>query len=273
MPRSLNSNAHDFQHHNAATALALIVFAQMAGLLFGLWYIVTSYQTQRPNVERSLTVRKRCAKKILAQNSAPSSVQDPYRHCSSLGVEILYSVRTTEAVGDVQTGGFFLLPTELRLEVYKYLIHDCLGEGFAADAAGLYLSCRQIHNKLEAEAIAKIRSLLMAKGGYQRDTQGCGTIRFGLSKDRARRGKESDLNVQLPSLRASYAGDKNPEDHLDFRTMAEYLLPVLHLPWNVLTLNFDKASGAVIDFRDVNYLSVYLFYQLQRRTTADAAVF
>jgi hypothetical protein len=46
MPRNLNSIEHSLQRHDAAVVLALIVFGQMAGLLFGLWYIFSSYQAQ-----------------------------------------------------------------------------------------------------------------------------------------------------------------------------------------------------------------------------------
>jgi len=48
MQRNLDSNEYRLQRHdaNAVIVLALIVFAQMAGLLFGLWYIFSSYEPQ-----------------------------------------------------------------------------------------------------------------------------------------------------------------------------------------------------------------------------------
>jgi hypothetical protein len=59
--------------------------------------------------------------------------------------------------------GFLDLSTELRLEVYKHLIVDQLGNGHAGGLAGLFLSCRTIQQELEKEYIVNARSLLNAQ--------------------------------------------------------------------------------------------------------------
>jgi hypothetical protein len=59
--------------------------------------------------------------------------------------------------------GLLTMPTELRLDVYRYLFEDCLADGYVSDIAGLLLCCRGIHQELEAEHMAKARPLLTTK--------------------------------------------------------------------------------------------------------------
>jgi hypothetical protein len=42
-------------------------------------------------------------------------------------------------------GDFGVLPVEMRLEVYRYLVVDCLYDGPSTDLKGIYLSCQMIH--------------------------------------------------------------------------------------------------------------------------------
>jgi hypothetical protein len=63
-------------------------------------------------------------------------------------------------MANAQMNGLFVLPTELRLEVYRLLFEECLADGYVSDVAGLFLCCREVHRELEAEFMTRVRPLL-----------------------------------------------------------------------------------------------------------------
>jgi hypothetical protein len=65
-------------------------------------------------------------------------------------------------MSEISPDSFLCLPTELRLEVFKLLLSDCLATGHVAPLAGLFMCCREIHHELEAEFMAEHRPLLQA---------------------------------------------------------------------------------------------------------------
>jgi hypothetical protein len=67
-----------------------------------------------------------------------------------------------------QTPSLFVLPVELRLEVYKSLAENCLSDGHATDISGLFMTCCQIYQELEVDFIAKIRPLLLARYNWKK---------------------------------------------------------------------------------------------------------
>jgi len=59
-------------------------------------------------------------------------------------------------MGDTQPSALLSMPTELRLDVYRYLFEDCLADGEVSDVAGLLLCCREIEQELEVELMARV---------------------------------------------------------------------------------------------------------------------
>jgi hypothetical protein len=51
--------------------------------------------------------------------------------------------------------GLLTMPTELRLDVYRYLFEDCLADGYVSDIVGLLLCCRGISSRARGGAHGK----------------------------------------------------------------------------------------------------------------------
>jgi len=60
------------------------------------------------------------------------------------------------------TTGFFLLPVELRLQVYGHLVATSMANGTTTGIAGLMISCHEVYHEMNTNCIAKIRPLLKA---------------------------------------------------------------------------------------------------------------
>lgn len=58
---------------------------------------------------------------------------------------------------------FLHLSTELRLEVYKSVIHDCLASGNLSGLVGIFLACRKIHEELQLLFTTRVLTLLAAQ--------------------------------------------------------------------------------------------------------------
>lgn len=58
------------------------------------------------------------------------------------------------------TLGFFSLPAELRLEVYRYLLIDTIAEERPAYAARLLVSSRRVFEELSVNLISKVQPIL-----------------------------------------------------------------------------------------------------------------
>lgn len=143
------------------------------------------------------------------------------------------------------------LPTELRLEIYKYFLKDCLADGSVSDVAGLYLCCRTIYGELETEFMPTIRSLLIAKSKY--DAAGS---RHGLSSFKihlgfpATAGKaELSINFKIPNHRDYEALEPGPV----LRLATENLWPALNFHWTVLILDIGTTDGFSFQLFDVTY--------------------
>lgn len=90
------------------------------------------------------------------------------------------------------------MPTELRLDVYRYLFEDCLSNGEVSDVAGLYLCCREVQQELEAEIMARVRPLLTAKYEWESTSFKDGIISFKLNHSLNVKTGKIALAISLP---------------------------------------------------------------------------
>jgi len=169
-------------------------------------------------------------------------------------------------MGDTQTRGLLVLPTELRLEVYQYLVVNCLAEGRATDIAGIYLSCREIYAELNADFILKARPLLLAKHRWNQISEGGAPMRMDLVLDTRQsfRGSAIELSIKIPVLKVWLDDSKGetPDDFESFCHMVEGIRPLFCLPWSVLTLGFYDASGPLTSFDHIDDLFFGVLYCL-----------
>lgn len=104
--------------------------------------------------------------------------------------------------------GFFVLPAELRLEIYKHLFDECLAVGHASDVAGLFLSCREVHRELETDFMTRARPLLEAKHNWLSTQYGDEVLEMRFRPSLTNTSK-AELVIVLPRVR-SVSGMKNP---------------------------------------------------------------
>lgn len=114
---------------------------------------------------------------------------------------------TTTPAG--QASIFFTIPAELRLEVYKNLLEDCLENGFVMDVAGLFYACCQIHQEIESEFMAAVRPPLNAKSAWDISGVYPGVLSMKIlpklnSKRRSYLSSfRSDLHLKVATLKAA----------------------------------------------------------------------
>lgn len=109
-------------------------------------------------------------------------------------------LNTMRKTRDELNPGLLLLPLQLRLEVYSYLISPCLLEGFTHNIGGLYLSCRQIHTEMEAEHLCKLRPVLMAKHGWERIVHYVPVLRVHVDTIKATHLTNANMTLRIPIL-------------------------------------------------------------------------
>jgi hypothetical protein len=59
---------------------------------------------------------------------------------------------------------FLRISTELRMEVYKSVIHDCFASGNLRGLVGIFLACRKTHEELQLLFTTRVLTLLNAQG-------------------------------------------------------------------------------------------------------------
>lgn len=162
------------------------------------------------------------------------------------------------------SSSFLRMSTELRLEVYKYLVHDCLATGHAHDIAGLYLSCHEVYTELESEHIDKVRSLLLMKHKWEKD----GSVPPIIMQTN-RRSASSPHSPSTMSVKLSVLEKWTPNPHTydwdgpqmpyiralarnkSFKRLFTSLEPVLALPWSALTLDWYDPTGCSL-YREIS---------------------
>ncbi|KAH4936131.1 hypothetical protein HBI24_115310 [Parastagonospora nodorum] len=160
-------------------------------------------------------------------------------------------------MSEYQPSALLAMPTELRLDVYRYLFEDCLADGEVSDVAGLFLCCREIQQELEAELMARVRPLLTAKYEWESTSFRNGIISFKLHRGLNVKAEKVALSVDLPlgkhGLRSITSDYEEAKDAL--RVALRALKPVLTLPWSVFTLSLGRhAQLEELDIRDVDGL-------------------
>ena len=148
---------------------------------------------------------------------------------------------------------FLDLSTELRLEVYKHLIIDQLGNGHASGLAGLFMSCRTVYQELEKEYIANARELLNAQQAWKKTCQETAHLDFEpirmriSSEDLLCRATGRKLGIFLP---ITVIWDHTQRTSRNQRVVYYQLVvsplwmpllwslvPVFRLPWSVLHID------------------------------------
>jgi len=61
--------------------------------------------------------------------------------------------------------GFFVLPPELRLQVYGHHIKASMANGTITDIGGLLFSYHEIHREMTPDHISKVRPILDSMSG------------------------------------------------------------------------------------------------------------
>lgn len=183
---------------------------------------------------------------------------------------------------DHQPPSFLDLSTELRLQVYQYVVIESLAIGSVAGLRGLFLSCREVHHELETEFIAKIRPLLLASSGWKKashDNPQAQRRHLRLKPSHhifTPNTAPADLTIGLPILQ-SWLLDTRPwtkpnsdlQDDPLFHSLLTCLRPLLRLRWSVLTLNFCSIAYAPgISFSLTAKIS-YAFFRCLARLEDD----
>jgi len=138
--------------------------------------------------------------------------------------------------------GFFVLPTELRNEVYRHLLTDTLLDGRTSDVSAIYLACSTTQAELES-MISKVRTLLHFKHECETIESLTGEeVNIKLPRDYLYRTPLAEITLWIPSkVFVIY-------DAIDIR---ELLNPVFELPLNTLTLRaYCHLSGCLYTIRD-----------------------
>lgn len=160
-------------------------------------------------------------------------------------------------MADNRLPSFLHLSTELRLEVYQYVVIESLTQGSLDGLPGLYLSCREVHHELETEFIGKIRPLLLALRGWKtasRDNAQAQRTRLRLKPTHhifASNTTPTNLTISLPVLQSWLMDSRawtNPNSDLQenelFKGLLFCLRPLVRLRWSVLTLNLSSIAYA-----------------------------
>jgi hypothetical protein len=132
--------------------------------------------------------------------------------------------------------GLFVLPAELRLEIYQHLFDECLAVGHASEVAGLFLSCREVHRELEADFMTRARPLLEAKHNWLSTPYGNEALGMRVTPSLANTGK-AELVIVLPKLPDVYSTFKSGLKHA-----GKALIPVYASTWSVLTLKLQPTA-------------------------------
>ncbi|KAF2025503.1 hypothetical protein EK21DRAFT_93190 [Setomelanomma holmii] len=127
------------------------------------------------------------------------------------------------------------LPAELRLEIFRHLVIDCLSCGSASDLAGLYLSCREIHNALKENFITKVQPLLRTKHEWREAGYGSTPIRLELNGP-------AQLSVTMPILESCLPIRSLDTERYPFWSLVDSLQQTICLRWQTLTLSFVHHS-------------------------------
>lgn len=161
---------------------------------------------------------------------------------------------TNSNMSDNQSSGLLNMPMELRLDVYRLLLEDCLANGTVSDIAGLYLACAQLHQELEAEYASKLRPLLHAHYEW---------AVTGPQEDMLRIGVEPKLNVDVGQAQVSVLIPIGIDDEVTPRAAASSLRHVLGSRCATLALGYIDTNPSRQAWPDLHteLRSFWLFFR------------
>ncbi|KAH7413839.1 hypothetical protein DE146DRAFT_9783 [Phaeosphaeria sp. MPI-PUGE-AT-0046c] len=137
-----------------------------------------------------------------------------------------------------QASIFFALPPELRLEVYKILLEDCLEHGFIIDFSGLFLCCRQVHQEIRSEFILAAVPLLNAKSTWE--TLANYPLVLGMRILPKLNSKKAELSIRLPVGPAFGNNPMMANKENKLWVASPCMREVFARNWSTLTLKLDK---------------------------------
>ena len=126
-----------------------------------------------------------------------------------------------------------ILPTELRIEVYRHLIVESITSGCPQDISGLFFSCHTAHNEMEDD-IAKVKSLLLATRKWQDEHPYGRCLKIESSPASILAGGAGEGNISMPISGSWLQSSLN---RASLKRCVAALQPVLHLPWSTINLS------------------------------------
>lgn len=151
-----------------------------------------------------------------------------------------------------QASILFDIPTELRLEVYKLILEDCLENGFVMDIAGLFYCCRQIHLEIESEFMPAVRPLLTAKNDWELSESYSGVLSMRILPKLT--SKKANLFITIPIRPVFDHYTMTEFDKSRVQNASLFLQEVFARAWSTLTISFERGSDPMTMFEtDTSY--------------------
>ncbi|KAH7396326.1 hypothetical protein BKA66DRAFT_438274 [Pyrenochaeta sp. MPI-SDFR-AT-0127] len=138
----------------------------------------------------------------------------------------------------LQPREFLALPTEIRLEVYRYLAISALATGSASCMYGLYLTSRLIRDEMERETVSKMRKLLETQHSWNSAIQTDAPLRIHLPESGSSNFSIDEISLFVPICEASDPRDEIHPDPATFGRICILLCNLFKLPCSTMTINF-----------------------------------
>jgi hypothetical protein len=153
--------------------------------------------------------------------------------------------------------GFFVLPPELRLEVYRHLFSISMADGKAGDVSGMLFSCRQTYNEMVSDCVPKVRVLLNSMNKWTAAHPEGKPLQVQLPNEYTFTNPPKSSMIAMPN--ASHW--KTASLHLfrnSFRASVSHIEPVLALPWSKLTMRICFTITVPRNYRDQYFRMMYV---------------
>jgi hypothetical protein len=142
-----------------------------------------------------------------------------------------------------QGNTFFLLPPELRFEVYRHLLTNSLASGLTTDIGGLYLSCDAIKIELE-NSVQDIRPILNIKHGWEAESWLNIVLPFEVPLNWNYTSTLTSLTMAIPVEPMGIPiCDGSTPDRMFYVRLLHLLGPVFWLSLSVLTIKMHQLDG------------------------------
>jgi len=143
--------------------------------------------------------------------------------------------------------GFFVLPPELRLEIYHQAVTTSMASGKISDVGGLLFSCHEIYKEMTTDYISHVRPVLEAMNKWRIGHPARAPVKIELPKYNFHESPtEAEISIPYSSLWEQDARTMQygqPWSYgWNFTEAFEDLLPMVHLPWLSLTVRVHFPS-------------------------------